>query len=64
MGKKFLFCLIAWLVISTAGGLFKLMHWPGATLLIGVGMLFFVGTVILGSIVLYRMYQSSIENKK
>jgi hypothetical protein len=63
MGKKFIISLVAWLVISTVGGLFKLMHWPGAQFLLIIGLLLFVSTIILGGILAYKMYQK-IETKK
>jgi hypothetical protein len=63
MGRKFIVSLVAWLVISTVGGLFKLMHWPGAQFLIITGLLLFVSTLVLGGILAYKMYQK-IETKK
>lgn len=63
MGKKFIISLVAWLIVTVVGALFKIMHWPGAQFLIIIGLLLFVSTIILGGILAYKMYQK-IEPKK
>lgn len=63
MGKKFIISLVAWLIVTVVGALFKIMHWPGAQFLIIIGLLLFVSTIILGGILAYRIYQK-VETKK
>lgn len=63
MGKKFIISLVAWLIVTVVGALFKIMHWPGAQFLIIIGLLLFVSTIILGGILAYKIYQK-VETKK
>lgn len=55
---KWIFGILSALVFG-AGGLFKILHWPGAGLLLGVAFLLFcIGFLPL---LFFRMYKKSVE---
>jgi hypothetical protein len=45
--RQILIVFLIGLVVTTVGGLFKIMHWPGASLMLIVGMTFEALAIVL-----------------